>query len=124
MKLSRSGLQGLVGAKREMHTHPSEYWTMRPFFDHANQQGPDSLCSDLLRMRITHGESPACEIFGTLHTRRSASDIWAASMSDFCLDEDPCQASPAMGDGALGVVRVCKMLKDGCSVAMRMEPFR
>lgn len=44
--------------------------------------------------------------FGTLHTRRSPSDVWAASKSFFCFDEDACQASCAIGEGALAVVSV------------------
>lgn len=61
--------------------------------------------------------------FGTLQTRRSLSEVWVASMSVFCLDEDPCQARPVMREGARVVVNVCKIVNDGCSVAMRMEPF-
>lgn len=45
-------------------------------------------------------------------------------MSDFCLDEEPCQARPAMGEGDLGVVRVWRMVKEGCRVAIKMEPLR
>lgn len=73
---------------------------------------------------MTHGTSPLCGTFGTLHTRRSPSVVCAASISDFCFDEDPCQAKPAIGEGDLGVVRVCRMVNDGCSVAIKMEPFR
>ena len=40
------------------------------------------------------------------------------------MDEEPCQARPAIGDGLRGVVRVCRMVKDGCRVAIRMEPLR
>lgn len=29
-----------------------------------------------------------------------------------------------MGDGALGVVKVCKMVKEGWSVAIKIEPLR
>ncbi len=75
-------------------------------------------------MRITHGASPPWGTLGTLHTRKSPSDIWAANISDFCLDDDPCQASPAIGEGAFGVVRVCRMVNEGWSVAIRMEPLR
>ena len=95
-----------------------------PFFDQANQQGPGSLCSFWLSTRITHGASLPCWALGTLHTRRSPSDVWAANISDFCFDEEPCQARPAIGEGFLGVVRVCRMVKDGCRVAMRIEPLR
>ena len=54
-------------------TYPSVYCTIRPFLDHENQQGPGSLCSDLLSTRITQGASPPCEDLGTLHTLRSPS---------------------------------------------------
>jgi hypothetical protein len=97
---------------------------IRPFLDHANQHGPGSLCSDLLRMRITHGESPPWGTLGTLHTLRSPSDVWAANISDFCFEEEPCQASPAIGEGARGVVNVCRIVNDGCSVAIRIDPLR
>ena len=104
-------------------TYPSVYWTIRPFFDQANQQGPGSLCSFWFSTRITQGAS-LCGAFGTLQTLRSPSDVWDANISDFCLEDDPCQASPAIGEGALGVVRVWRMVKDGWRVAIRMEPFR
>lgn len=45
-------------------------------------------------------------------------------MSVFCFDEDPCHAKPVILEGARLVVSVCKMVKDGCSVAMRIDPFR
>ena len=59
----------------------------------------------------------------TLQTLRSPSDDCVANMSDFCFDEDACQASVTIGDGASAVVRVCSMVKDGCRAAIRMEPF-
>lgn len=62
--------------------------------------------------------------FGTLHTRRSPSKVWVASMSVLCLDEDPCHASPVILDGALVVVNVCNIVNDGCNVAIRIEPLR
>lgn len=73
---------------------------------------------------MMQGLSPAWGALGTLHTRRSPSAVWAASISDFCLDEEPCHARPATGEGALGVVRVCRMVKEGCNVAISMEPLR
>jgi hypothetical protein len=97
---------------------------MRPFLDQANQQGPGSLCSDLLSILITQGASPPWGTLGTLHTLRSPSDVWAANISDFCFDDEPCHASPAIGEGARGVVSVWRMVNDGCSVAIRIEPFR
>ena len=45
-------------------------------------------------------------------------------MSVFCFDEDPCQARPVIRDGALVVVNVCRIVKEGCSVAISMEPLR
>ena len=61
---------------------------------------------------------------GMLHTRKSPSAVCVASMSVFCFVEDPCQASCAMGEGALAVVRVWSMVKVGCRFAMSMHPFR
>lgn len=58
-----------------------------------------------------------------LQMRRSPSAVCAANMSDFCLDEEPCQASALMGNGALVVLRVCKIVNEGCSDAIRIEPF-
>lgn len=75
-------------------------------------------------MRITQGVSPLWATFGILHTLRSPSEVCAASISDFCLDDEPCQASPAIGEGALGVVRVCRMVNEGWSVAIKIEPLR
>lgn len=60
---------------------------------------------------------------GTLHTRRSPSMVCVASMSVFCFEEEPCQASPVMREGARVVVRVCRIVNEGCRVAIRMEPF-
>ena len=51
------------------------------------------------------GDSWLCPL-GTLHTRRSPSLVWVASMSVFCLDEDPCHANPVILEGALLVVKV------------------
>lgn len=58
-----------------------------------------------------------------LQTLRSPSAVCVASMSDFCFDEDACQANDTIGDGPLDVVKVCKMANVGCRLAMRMEPF-
>lgn len=46
-----------------------------------------------------------------------------ASISDFCFDDEACQASDTMGDGARDVVRVCKMVNDGCRAAIKIDPF-
>ena len=69
------------------------------------------------------GGSPVFPL-GTLHTRKSPSEVWVASMSVFCLDDDPCQASPVILDGARVVVRVWRMVNEGCNVAMRIDPLR
>ena len=45
-------------------------------------------------------------------------------MSVLAFEDDPCHARPVILDGALVVVNVCKIVKDGCNVAMRMEPLR
>lgn len=62
-------------------------------------------------------------VFETLQTRKSPSEVCVASISVFCFEEDPCHASPVIGDGPLEVLRVCNMV-NGCSVAIRMEPLR
>lgn len=61
---------------------------------------------------------------GMLQTRRSPSSVCAASMSVFCLDDDPCHARPVILDGALVVVKVCRMVNDGCNVAIKIDPLR
>lgn len=45
-------------------------------------------------------------------------------MSVFCFDDDPCHAKPVIFEGALLVFRVCKIVKDGCRVAISIDPFR
>lgn len=45
-------------------------------------------------------------------------------MSDFCREEEPCQESPAIREGAFDVVRLCTIVKSGCSVAIKIEPLR
>ena len=45
-------------------------------------------------------------------------------MSVFCFDEDPCQARPFIGEGALLVVKVWRIVNEGWRVAMRIEPLR
>jgi hypothetical protein len=44
-------------------------------------------------------------------------------MSDFCFEEDPCQASLFSGDGARFVLKVCKIVNEGCKVAIKIDPF-
>lgn len=64
-----------------------------------------------------------CGYFDTLQTLRSPSAVCVASMSVFCFDEDPCHASPVIFAGDLDVLRVCRIVNDGWSVAMSIEPF-
>ena len=68
------------------------------------------------------GESPYAD-FGMLQTLKSPSAVCAASMSDFCFDEDPCQASLLSGEGALLELKVCKIVNAGCKFAIKIEPF-
>lgn len=72
----------------------------------------DSTLSLLFKIRIVFGVS-AVGGFEILHTRRSPSEVWVASMSDFCLVEEACHDKFAIGEGARGVVSVCKMVKLG-----------
>ena len=58
-----------------------------------------------------------------LQTRKSPSDVCDVSMSDFCLEDEACQAKPTIGDGERDVFSVCKTVKEGCRLAMMMEPF-
>lgn len=58
-----------------------------------------------------------------LQTRRSPAAVCVASISNFCLEEDPCHAKPVIGDGSLEVWRVYKMVKECCMVAIIMDPF-
>lgn len=44
-------------------------------------------------------------------------------MSDFCRDEEACQFKVTIGEGPLEVVKLCKMVNLGCSVAISREPF-
>lgn len=113
-----SGVDGVVRC-----TYPSEYCRILPFLDHANQFRPDSTLSLRFKIRIVLGDS-AVGGFETLHTRRSPSDVCVANMSDFCLVEDACHDRFTIGDGARGVVNVCKIVKAGCSATIKMEPFK
>jgi hypothetical protein len=49
--------------------------------------------------------------------------VCAASISDFCFEDDPCHASLFSGEGARLVLKVCRIVKEGCSVAIKIEPF-
>lgn len=61
--------------------------------------------------------------FATLQTLRSESKVWVANMSDFCFDEDACQASDTIGEGDRVVVRVWRIVNEGWRAAIKMEPF-
>ena len=101
----------------------SEYWMMRPFFDQEIHVLPGmNVGSGRLNTRMTLGAS-AFGGFDTLHTRRSPSAVWVASISDFCLDEDACQLRESIGDGARLVISVCMIVKDGCRDASRIDPL-
>ena len=86
---------------------------MRPFLDHDIQVLPGMKSENgRLSTRMTRGGS-VLGGFDTLHTLRSPSAVWDASISDFCLEEEACQLRFVIGDGALEVVRVCKIVNDG-----------
>lgn len=74
-------------------------------------------------MRTTLAGSLLLNDFATLHTLRSPSSVCTANMSDFCRADEACQARVTMGDGALEVLRLCKIVNLGCKVAMIREPF-
>jgi hypothetical protein len=95
---------------------------MRPFFDHAIQLGPGANVSARLSTRMTRGVSLVGGL-ATLHTLRSPSDVWVASISDFCLDDEACHARLAIADGPLDVLSVWRIVKAGCSEAKRIDPF-
>lgn len=73
-------------------------------------------------MRIVFGDS-AVAGFDTLHTRKSPSAVCVANISDFCFEEEACQARFAIGDGARAVVKVCRIVKAGWRATMRIDPF-
>jgi hypothetical protein len=78
---------------------------MRPFFDHAIQLGPGANVSALFSTRMTLGASLVGGL-ATLQTLRSPSEVWVASISDFCFDEEACHARFAIGEGPLDVLSV------------------
>lgn len=61
--------------------------------------------------------------FDTLQTLRSPFNACDANISDFCLDDDACHAKPSNGDGPRDVVRVCRTVNVGRSVAIKIDPF-
>ena len=96
---------------------------MRPFFDQASQFGPGMAFSLLLRTRTTLTESLLEGDLAILQTRSSPSCVCVASISDFCREEEACHASVTIGDGALEVVKLCRIVNRGCSEAINMLPF-
>ena len=96
---------------------------MRPFLDQPIQLGPDRKFSVLRRTLTILAGSSALYDLVTLQTRRSPSWVCTANMSDFCRDDEACQARVTIGEGPLEVVRLCNMVKRGCNVATRREPF-
>ena len=105
-----------------LNTHPSEYCSIRPFFDHAAQFKPGSRLSLCFNTRIVAGAADFTG-FAILQTLRSPSNVCVASMSDFCLAEEACHARLTIGEGALAVVKVCKIVKVGCKDTIRIDPF-
>jgi hypothetical protein len=61
--------------------------------------------------------------FETLQTRRSPSNVCEAIISERCFVDDACHDRLTMGDGARDVVKVWRMVKDGCSATIKMDPF-
>lgn len=49
--------------------------------------------------------------------------VCTANISDFCLADEACQAKLTIGDGPLDVVRLCKIVNLGCTVAINSDPF-
>lgn len=85
--------------------HPSKYCTSLPFLDHPIHLGSAEFESDRFNTLITRGDSfPGG--FDTLQTLKSPFEDWVASISDFCFDEDACQAKEIIGEGPREVVRV------------------
>lgn len=95
----------------------------RPFFDQDIQLGPVAWFSVRFSILTTlAASSPPCA-FAMLHTLRSPSCVWTASMSDFCFEEEACQFKVTIGDGDRDVVSLWRMTNLGCTVAMNSEPF-
>lgn len=96
---------------------------MRPFFDQAIQFGPDRKFSLFFRILTTLAGSTLLYGLATLQTRRSPSLVCTANMSDFWRDDEACHDTVTIGDGALEVLRLCKIVNLGCSVAIKSDPF-
>ena len=63
--------------------------------------------------------------FAILHTLRSPSNVCVTSISDLCLADDACHARLTIGDGALAVVNVCRIMNVdvGCRDTINIDPF-
>jgi hypothetical protein len=61
--------------------------------------------------------------FATLQTLKSPFDACVANMSDFCFDEEACQAIEMIGDGPREVVSVCRIVNWGRRLAINIDPF-
>jgi len=93
-----------------------------PFFDHAIHFRSVEFESDLFSTRITRGDSfPGG--FATLQILKSPLEACVANMSDFCFEEDACQASDKIGEGPREVVREWRMVNWGWRFAIRIDPF-
>lgn len=78
--------------------------------------------SDRFKTRMARGGSLPGG-FDILQTLKSPLAACVASISDFCFDDDACHASEVIGEGPRELVKVCRMVKMGRRVAIRMEPF-
>jgi hypothetical protein len=67
---------------------------------------------------------PAFASLGILQTRKSPSNVCEASISDLDLDEEPCHDKQLIGEGALCVFSVCRMLNVGTTFAINTVPFK
>ena len=61
--------------------------------------------------------------FDTLHTRKSPLEACVASISDFCFEDEACQAIEIIGEGPREVVKVWRIVNWGRRFAIRMDPF-
>ena len=105
-----------------MLTYPFRNCTIFPFLDQAIHLGVEGSESDRFKTLIALGVSfPGG--FDMLQTLKSPFAAWVASISDFCFDDDACHASEIIGDGPRDVVNVCKMVKIGRRVAIKIDPF-
>lgn len=105
-------------------TYPSENWTILPFFDQAHQLFPLLLQPSFFKMRTTLAGSIESMDLATLHTSKFPSLFCTESISAFCFEDDACHCNDVIGAGAMfEVVRVWRIVKEGDSAAMRIDPF-